>query len=175
MLASCLIAASARAQGLGDVAARERSKRVQPKKVEAKVYTDDDLSKGRPPGAKTEDGATAPAPEVGGDPGSPSPTEAAEARRQVERGYLSAIGAAQAQVAGAEARIRQLSDRLNPMSLSYIYGAGGSNDANEELRVREELRQAESELTAARQAVVAANQNLQDYRQGRPTSSDEPR
>ena len=37
------------------------------------------------------------------------------------------------------------------MSTSYIYGAGGSNDANEELRVRDELRQAERELQAARQ------------------------
>jgi hypothetical protein len=53
------------------------------------------------------------------------------------------------------------------MSTSYIYGMGGSNDANEELRVRAELRQAETELQAARQSVVTATQRLQDFRLGR--------
>ncbi len=69
--------------------------------------------------------------------------------------------------------MRQLSEKLNPMSVSYIYGAGGSNDANEELRVRAELREAESQLQAARQALVTANQNLQGARQGRPPGLQE--
>ena len=58
---------------------------------------------------------------------------------------------------------------------AYIYGAGGSNDANEELRVRAELRDAESQLQAARQALVGANQNLQGFRQGRPPGPLEER
>jgi hypothetical protein len=59
--------------------------------------------------------------------------------------------------------------------MSYIYGSGGSNDANEEQRVRQELREAEEQLTSARQAVQTANQNLQDFRAGRPVGSSEPR
>jgi hypothetical protein len=55
------------------------------------------------------------------------------------------------------------------MSISYIYGSGGSNDANEEIRVREELRQAEGILQGARQALGDANKSLQDFRQGRPS------
>jgi len=78
-------------------------------------------------------------------------------------------------VTRAEGQIRELSGKLNPMSLSYIYGSGGSNDANEELRVREQLRQAESDLQAARQGVEAANRNLQDVRQGRQPGSSEER
>jgi hypothetical protein len=53
------------------------------------------------------------------------------------------------------------------MSGSFIFGATGSNDANEDLQVREEMRQAEARLVEARQALAAANQALQDFRQGR--------
>jgi hypothetical protein len=56
------------------------------------------------------------------------------------------------------------------MSTTYVYGAGGSNDANEELRVRGELSQAESQLQAAREAVANANQAIQDFRAGRPSA-----
>ena len=54
------------------------------------------------------------------------------------------------------------------MSVSFIFGAGGSNDPNEEIRVREELRQAEANLQSARQAEAEARKNLEDFRQGRP-------
>jgi len=96
-------------------------------------------------------------------------------RRLPGIGEKSAMRLAFHLLGAPEAQVRELSDKLNPMSVSYIYGAGGSNDANEELRVREELRQAESGLLAARQGVEAANRNLEDFRQGRTPGSSEER
>jgi cob(I)alamin adenosyltransferase len=88
-----------------------------------------------------------------------------------ERPLLDAITSAQSTVSSVEARIKELGDKLNPMSGSFIFGATGSNDANEELQVREQMRQAEAQLVEARQALAAANQALQDFRQGRaPTA-----
>ncbi len=161
------------AQGLGDLAARERAKRTQTKKPEAKVFTNDDLDAGKPPGAKSETDAASAAPPPESQAAAPAELPPVDERQQQERAYLDAIRAAQAELRGAENRIRELSAKLNPMSTTYIYGSGGSNDANEELRVREELRQAEPQLLAARQAVATANQNLQDFRQGRPVGSSD--
>lgn len=176
LLGSFLVAPAA-AQGLGDTAARERAKRAakaQAQKEPGKTFTNDDLNQGRPPGAKSESaGAEAEASQAEDGP-APAPAPG-EDRVTQERSYLDAITAAQQGVTAAETKVRQLSEKLNPMSVSYIYGAGGSNDANEELRVREELRQAESQLQAARQALVTANQNLQGHRQGRPPGQLEER
>jgi hypothetical protein len=69
--------------------------------------------------------------------------------------------------------IKELQDKLNPMSTSYIFGASGSNDANEELRVREELRQAERDVASAREQAAAARKTLEDFRQGRPVQRPE--
>jgi len=155
------------AQGLGDTAARERAKRTsktQAKKEPAKVFTDQDLDAGRPPGSKPyseSTGAPVP-PENEASDSSPEPN-----RREQERPLIDAISAAQQQVTQAETRVRSLAEKLNPMSTNYIYGMGGSNDANEELRVREEMRQAETELQAARQSVVTATRRLEDFRLGR--------
>jgi len=158
------------AQGLGDVAAREKAKRAQPakSKAEAKVFTNQDLDQGRPPSApgSGEPGA-APEAGIGGSP--PEPAE--DDRMAQERPLLDAITSAQSNVSSVEARIKELGDKLNPMSGSFIFGATGSNDANEELQVREQMRQAEAQLVEARQALAAANQALQDFRQGRaPTA-----
>lgn len=167
-----VFAAGAQSQGLGDTAAKERQKRAE-KKPRGKSFTNDDLDKGRPPGSKpageSSDASSAPAEQ----PQSYTPPE--EDRLAQERPFIDGIRAAEAEVTAAEGRIRELAARLNPMSTTYIYGAGGSNDANEELRIREELRQAESQLQATRQAVVDANRQLQDFRQGRPSSSNEDR
>jgi hypothetical protein len=163
-----LAAAPSAAQGLGDLAARERSKRAaeaKKKKEPPKSFTNEDLEAGRPPGTKPAEGAgEAPAPTDVGPPGG-APVEAPLER---ERSLLDAVTAAQQRLTGAETRVRALSEKLNPMSVSYIYGAGGSNDANEELRVRAELTQAEADLQAARQALATANQNLQAARGPRP-------
>jgi hypothetical protein len=153
------------AQGLGDVAAREKAKRAQQAKAEAKVFTNEDLDAGRPP-STTGSGEPAGVPESGSAPAEPS----GEDRAQGERPLLDAVTAAQASVASSEARVKELGDKLNPMSGSFIYGATGSNDANEELRVRAEMQEAEARLLEARQALAAANQSLQDFRQGRAPS-----
>jgi hypothetical protein len=183
------LAATAGAQGLGDTAARERAKRAKVKQ-DAKVFTNDDLDAGRPPGTKKpEEGsssqpyaATSESSESSESPESSEQQEAQQEnqestaprslsvseRAEQERSYRDAITAAQQGVTAAEGRVRQLQDKLNPMSVSFIFGAGGSNDPNEEIRVREELRQAEANLQSARQAEAEARKNLEDFRQGRP-------
>ena len=168
-LVAFALVAAAQAQGLGDQAAKERQKRAE-KKPPGKSFTNDDLEKGRPPGSKpTADSPdSSPPPEDARSEAPPEPD-----RLEQERPFIDAIKAAEAEVSAAEGRIRELSGKLNPMSTTYIYGAGGSNDANEELRVREELRQAESQLQAARQGVVNASRQLQDFRQGRPVAPPE--
>jgi hypothetical protein len=164
--------AGAAAQGLGDTAAQQRAKRAreaQEKKTEAKVFTNDDLSAGRPPDAKPS-GATAapsPAPEAAGGGEAPSEPD----RLNEEQPYVAAVQSAQAQVAATEARIRELGDKLNPMSTKFIYGAAASGDAaGEETRTRAALSQAEAQLLDARRALATANDNLQDFRRRRSSS-----
>ena len=168
-----MLVSTSAAQGLGDTAARERAKRAQTKKPDAKVFNNDDLAAGRPPGQKKEDAAAQAQPQAASEPETLQP--ARDDSRSEVNAYVDALRAAEGEVKAVEGRVQDLSARLNPMSLTYIYGAGGSNDANEELRVRAELRQAEEQLAAARQAVATANRNLQDVRSGRPVGSDEPR
>jgi hypothetical protein len=175
-LLALVLPAGVAAQGLGDTAAREREKRArqaQEQKTEAKVFTNDDLDAGRPPDATASDAsaAAAPAPEAagGGEQAPEEPDRLAE-----ERPYIEAIRSAQEQVASTEARIRELSEKLNPMSGSFIYGFQGSNSANEEAQVRQGLREAEAQLLEARQALTSANQSIQDFRRGRTPSSSVP-
>jgi len=177
--AALLLAASASAQGIGDTAAREKARRQsakeQAKKPEpAKVFTNDDLAEGRPPGQKTDE--SAPSSSSGLDENQPQgaaapaqPIPGVESPAGQEKPLLDAVSAAQARVTTAQTKVQQLADKLNPMSVSYIYGAGGSNDANEELRVRAEMRDAENELQQARQDLAQANRALQNSRQGRPS------
>jgi hypothetical protein len=170
-----LLAAPLRAQGLGDTAAREKSKRTTKgqKKDAGRVFNNDDLEAGRPPGwKKTEGSAEAAAPAADGDAGE-RPVPAEDDRLTQERPFLDAINAADAEVTRVQGLIKELQDKLNPMSTSYIFGASGSNDANEELRVREELRQAERDMTSAREQAAAARKTLEDFRQGRPVQRPE--
>jgi hypothetical protein len=182
-VAGAYLTGSAHAQGLGNVAAREKAKRAESKakKTEAKVFTNTELEEGRPPGWKDE-GAGESVPSEASPESSPTPGEGTQPRTvttseraEQERSYLEAITEAQQGVNAAEGRVRQLQEKLNPMSVAYIYGAGGSNDANEELRVRQELTQAEAQLQGARQQLGTANKGLQDFRQGRPSSPPEER
>jgi len=154
------------AQGLGDAAARERARREKLEQAKkAPVLTNEDLDKGRPPGAAPAAAQGASSAAESGE--APRESPPLEDRLAAERPYLDALKEAQTRVSQLESRIQELSAKLNPMSGSFIYGATGSNSANEEAEVREQLRQAESELTEARQAVQTANQTLQEFRQGR--------
>ncbi|MFI5168865.1 MAG: hypothetical protein ACHQM7_00775 [Vicinamibacterales bacterium] len=176
-VAGACFTGSAYAQGLGTVAAREKAKRAESKakKPEAKVFTNTELEQGRPPGWKKDESAGASASSETSSESSPTEntqprTLTTSERAEGERSFVEAITQAQQGVSAAEGRVRQLQEKLNPMSVAYIYGAGGSNDANEELRVRQELTQAEAELQSARQQLGTANKGLQDVRQGRSPS-----
>ena len=154
-------------QGLGDTAARERDKRAkQVVKKATPAFTNEDLEARRPPGqvtTATASSAAAPPTESPAESG-PPPLE----DRQAEvRPYIENLHQAQARVEAVEARIRQLSTKLNPMSTSFIYGSSGSNSANEELEVRQQLRDAEIELREARTALTAASQAMEDAQRGR--------
>jgi hypothetical protein len=179
-VAGAFLVGTAHAQGLGNVAAREKAKRAESKakKPEAKVFTNTELEEGRPPGWKKDESAGESAsPEVAGTPAESTEPRALSTsdRAEQERSYVEAITEAQQGVAAAEGRVRQLQEKLNPMSVAYIYGSGGSNDANEELRVRQELTTAEAQLQGARQQLGTANKGLQDFRQGRSSSPPELR
>jgi hypothetical protein len=165
------------AQGIGDAAVRERAKRQQQaqagKPGEVKQFTNDDLEEGRPPGTPASEAEPAPAPDV--PAGSGAAPESGQDRASLERPYLDAVASARSAVSAVEARIKELQDRLNPMSINYIYGAAQSGDMTaEEIRVREELREAESQLLQARQALAAADRSLQDFRQGRTSAPTPP-
>jgi len=152
-------------QGLGDAAAREAQKRAKSaaKKEPAPVITNADLDKVRPPGGY---GTAAAA------PAEARVTEEASPSTVVDRGadlrpFVDAVQRAQVQADAVEGRIRDLGAKLNPMSTAFIYGASGSNSANEEAEVRSALTQAEAELAEARQALATANENLEGARRGR--------
>lgn len=169
-LLALVLPAWAGAQGLGDTAARERAKRATAKKpAEARTFTNDDLAQGRPPEAAApagEEAALAPAPS-GDASAPPEPDRAAQAKP-----YEDAVATASANLSAVESRTRELRDRLNPMSITYVYGAAQSGDAaGEEMRVKEELRQVEAQLAEAQEALAVANKALEDFRLGRTPSS----
>lgn len=170
-----LVPALAAAQGIGDVAKREREKRkTAPPAKEHYVYDNQDLRKEEPPKAgqtKAADSSSQQAaesvPPVEVVPYSePSEFEVARAR----------IADAEKRLEGAEAgltelqtRIKGLQDRLNPMSPSYVYGQPNAADPMAaEARTREELARAEAELPGAQKAVEDARRQLDDARLGRP-------
>jgi hypothetical protein len=173
-LLALALPALAAAQGLGDAAAREREKRQAAKKpAPAKVYTDDDLAEGRPPGTSSADGANPSSTTSMPEAASPAPEQSSpEADRRAEdQQYVEAVTTAQARVAQVEKRIQELQARLNPMSTTFIYGdfSGlGGDKVAEEAEVKAELAQAEVELNAARQAVVDATRARDAFRQARP-------
>lgn len=158
------------AQGIGDAAARERQKRAASgKKEPARVVTDADLNEGRPPG-ETSKAASSAAPSEGRRSSDVPPSTVSDASAHLAP-HRDAVNRAQAQVEQIEARVRTLSAKINPMSTSFIYGATGSNSANEEAEVRSALGQAEGELAEARKALNAANEALSKASRG---GSDTP-
>ena len=165
---------TAHGQGLGDVASRERDKRekqVRAPKESTPSFTNEDLDAGKPPEDKNKKKAADA--DASTEPASvpytiePPPSQADEGDSSWA-GRVTALrdqmSEAQARVNGVEGRIRALSGKLNPMSTDYIYGAQGSNDANEELQVREQLREAEAELLEARRALAEASEAWEGFR-----------
>jgi hypothetical protein len=169
------------AQGLGDTAARERARRQQAgRKAEpAKVFTNDDLAAGKPAGEQAGDeGAGAGvAPAVSeAESGSSASASQEDTRLPVEkvRAELDAVRDARNRVTALEAQSRQLRDKLNPMSGSFIYGASGSNSANEEAQVREELNGIEADLAGARRELAQATQALEEASRQQSVPVPEP-
>jgi vacuolar-type H+-ATPase subunit I/STV1 len=171
------------AQGLGDAAAREKQKRQATPNKTKRVITNDDLRKDEPD-KKAEGQGASPAQESGSSSASPSNSQAeresrshtaseSDSRQQAIDQAQAQVESARSAVVAAEARVKELGDKLNPMSPSFIYGQAQSGDAaGEEMRTREALRAADAELAGAREGLVQANKNLEDVRQGRRTSSD---
>ncbi len=169
VLLALLLPALGLAQGLGDLAALERQKRqARGPAGTPRILTNDDLPK-RDPGSTPAESA---------GPSSETLSEAERSRRQREKEQgtppaARAVAQAQADadaardaVVAAEARLKELQDKLNPMSPSFIYGVTQTAGAvGEEMRTRDELRQAEGELAAARAALVRANEALEDARE----------
>jgi hypothetical protein len=177
------LAGVASAQGLGDTAARERERRAKEEKQKKeqkpeRVYTNDDLEKGRPPGEKKSDSGSS-SPSGPSSSSSESSSEGSSGAPPVpdmagsDRRYIEEVRAAQERVTAIEKQIQQANGKLNPMSTDYIYGSSGSNDANEELRVRQELSDLQQRLVQARQDLARANQALANARQGRRAGSSE--
>ena len=167
------------AQGLGAVAAREKSKRsAAGAKPGARSFDNADLDRGRRPGttAGGGEGAAGTQSATAGESGSGALSEPEPDRNAQEKPLLDAISAAQEGVAAVEARIRELSDKLNPMSITFIYGAAQSGDAaGEEARTRQELSEAQTDLLQARQALAAAQEALRESRRGSGGAAGEPR
>jgi len=171
------------AQGLGDVAARERQKRqAASPRPNARVLNNDDLQQKdagttSTPAPSPAADATAPdsAPSLGGDRDERGNEEGAERQTRLEQAQ-AAVDAARAAVVAAEERVKALGDKLNPMSPSFIYGVTQTGDAvGEEMRTREELTQAEAQLVEMRDALVKASQAFENARLARPSDSPDSR
>jgi len=167
-LLALLLPALGLAQGLGDLAARERQKRqAKGPAGTPRVLTNDDLPKGEPGSTSSAPAPEAPSSEAsaGRDRRNPDEREGVPPPESPVAQAQAAADAARDAVVAAEARLKELQDKLNPMSPSFIYGVTQTGDAyGEEARTREELRQAEGELAAARAALVQANEALEGAR-----------
>lgn len=174
-----LLASTGWAQGLGDVAAQERARREKQgaagRKAPVRSFANEDLPAADP--AKKASGGEAEAAATPGPDTAPGEGSSTPSAQDVMRDRAARVAAAQeelatrkASVAALEGRVQVLQGKLNPMSTTFIYGAGGSNDASEELRVREELTSVEGQLAEARSAAAAAEQAVEDARLGRDPS-----
>ena len=171
------------AQGLGDVAAKEKQKRQAAPKTKTRVITNDDLktdeaSKGKSETTSGASPATEPTPTPSGyqaqREGPRSGEGEADSQQQAVAQAQAQVDGARSAVVAAEARVKELGDKLNPMSPSFIYAQNHTADAaGEEIRTREALKGAEAQLASARDALVAANRDLDDVRQGRRPRSSE--
>ena len=182
VLVALLLPGLVSAQGLGDAAAKEKQKRkANPNAGKARTITNDDLKKEEEDAkSKSDSGAS---PTLDNNPASGSTQAQREQPRSTEGSgdsQSAAVDRAQSQVDSArsavvtaEARVKELSDKLNPMSPSFVYGQPNAADATgEEMRTREALKSAQIELDGARANLVKANRDLEDVRQGRTPSKE---
>ncbi len=166
------------AQGIGDTAAREkerRSKEAQAggnKAAEPATYTNDDLPGSKAPAKKEEgQGTASQAQPAAGTPAEPSSPGPLAERAAAEKEYQDKVDAAQKDVDELEAKVRDLQASLNPMSSTYIYGRTGGADANDEMRVRNELQGTEARLArrSRRRRTTSRSSSWAAGRRARPT------
>ncbi len=167
VLAGSLLPVLVLAEGIGDVAARERARREKQAlagTTEAPTYTNLDLPQNEPEDGKkaatNETRRTAsqsdPLPEVSASSG--SERGAAEESSEEVSIEQAEVAARERQVAALEAERQELQAKLNPMSGTFIYGGTGSNSPAEEARVRNRLSALEQEIPKARQALDEARE-----------------
>lgn len=161
-LTALALAAGASAQGIGDVAAREREKRkAAGTPAEKRSFDNVDLEQGRPAGTKSDAPASKPAaaeePAAGGSPD--------DAQRARVRAAEESVQAAEKEVARLEGRQQEIQDMLNPMSVKYVFGQARSMDATaEEQRLKDELAGLPARIEAAKKAVIDAQRAVADAR-----------
>jgi hypothetical protein len=184
VLVALLVPGLVSAQGLGDAAAREKQKRkANPNAGKARTITNDDLKKEEDGKTKSDSGTSGASPTLDSSPASGSSQAQRETSRSTEASgdsQATAVDRAQSQVdsarsavVAAEAHVKELSDKLNPMSPSFVYGQPNAADpTGEEMRTREALKGAQAELDAARANLVKATRDLEDVRQGRTPSKE---
>jgi DNA repair exonuclease SbcCD ATPase subunit len=157
-LAVGMASASAPAQSLGDVAAREKARKekaARDGKRPTRVITEYELRSGGGAGTLSQPAAEAAAASTTGAGGQPAKAGAAEKtedelRAERLQDWRQRLQEAQADVARLRARVDQVQSSMNDMS-GPIYGPNRGVMANQ-------LEQAKTALTAAEQKVAAVEE-----------------
>lgn len=158
-LALAFSAPAARAQSLGEVAAREQEKKARKTPSTGRVYTEEDLKKAREAGSSAvtvlpavPGVGTATREEVDRDAASAQNKEKFWRNKAAER--RETLRKAEAKVQELEARISALRTDMNPTV--------GAQDPNRLQSIDRQLREAQDALLAAQRDAAAARQAVAD-------------
>jgi len=152
-------AAVARAQSLGEVAAREQEKKARKPPTGARVYTDEDLKKARESGS----GAVTVLPAVAGV-GTASREEvdgASATARDKEKYWRGKAAERREAVRKADARVQELETRISALRVDITPGVN-VQAPNRLQTLDRALREAQDALDAARREAASARQALAD-------------
>ena len=152
-------AAVARAQSLGEVAAREQEKKSKKPPTGARVYTDEDLKKARESGS----GAVTVLPAVAGV-GTASREDvdgAGATARDKEKYWRGKAAERREAVRKADARVQELETRISALRVDITPGVN-VQDPNRLQTLDRALREAQDALDAARREAASARQALAD-------------
>ena len=159
VLALAVAAPLARAQSLGEIAAREQEKKAKKPPSTSRVYTEEDLKKAREAGSSAvtvlpavPGVGTATREEFDRDAASAQNKEKFWRNKAAER--REAVRKADARVQELEARVAALRTDMNP--------AADVQDPNRLQNIDRQLREAQEALQAAQRAAEAARQAVAD-------------
>src|SRR5438128_1703982 len=152
-------AAVARAQSLGEVAAREQEKKAKKPPSGARVYTDEDLKKARESGS----GAVTVLPAVAGvGTASREDVDGAGGTARDKEKYWRAKAAERRDGVGkADAKVQELESRVSALRVDINPGVN-VQDPNRLQTLDRALREAQDALEAARREAATARQALAD-------------